>query len=127
MKISNPNNTLSNAIGSSINSAEANKAKNLDAEKKSARAEAAALKSDSITSSAKEKGINSSDNLFAPARVNLSDRAQAMQRAKEIASEDTIDEAKVARLQKMIDEGSYNVNADEVADRLVDTQMMFPD
>jgi flagellar biosynthesis anti-sigma factor FlgM len=62
------------------------------------------------------------------ARVDVSDRAQHMQKAKELASGgDDIDEAKVARLQKMIDDGNYKVDADAVADRLIDTHMQFPD
>lgn len=59
--------------------------------------------------------------------VNVSPRAQQMQRAKDIASADTIDEAKVARLQKMIDEGAYKVDAESIADRLVDEHMLIPD
>lgn len=62
------------------------------------------------------------------ANVNVSERAQMMQKAKDIASRpDTIDEAKVARLQKMIDEGKYKVDADAIADRLVDEHLQIPD
>jgi flagellar biosynthesis anti-sigma factor FlgM len=62
------------------------------------------------------------------ANVNVSDRAQMMQKAKDIASQpETIDEAKVARLQKLIDEGKYNVDAASIADRLVDEHMTIPD
>lgn len=57
------------------------------------------------------------------AKVNVSDRAQAMQKAKDIASQDTVDEAKVARLQKLIDEGKYKVDSKAVADRLVDEHL----
>ena len=60
--------------------------------------------------------------------VNLSPRAQQMQKAKEIArGDDSIDEARVARLQKLIDEGDYKVDADKIADRLVDEHMLIPD
>lgn len=61
------------------------------------------------------------------AKVNLSSRAQSMQRAKDIASADTVDEAKVARLQKMIDEGKYRVDSRAVADRLVDEHLAMSD
>jgi flagellar biosynthesis anti-sigma factor FlgM len=61
------------------------------------------------------------------ARVDVSDRAQQMQKAKDIAGNSSVDEAKVARLQKMIDEGKYKVDADSVADRLVDAHMLFPE
>jgi negative regulator of flagellin synthesis FlgM len=59
------------------------------------------------------------------AKVNVSERAQGMQKAKEIASQQTVDEAKVARLQKLIDEGKYKVDSKAVADRLVDEQLVM--
>ena len=55
--------------------------------------------------------------------VDVSARAQMMNKAKSIASQDTVDEAKVARLQKMIDEGRYNVDASKIADKLVDEHL----
>jgi len=61
------------------------------------------------------------------AKVNLSENAQKMQKAKEIASEQSVDEAKVARLQKLIDNGEYNVNASALADRLVDEHLLMND
>ncbi|MGE0527352.1 MAG: flagellar biosynthesis anti-sigma factor FlgM [Bdellovibrionales bacterium] len=61
------------------------------------------------------------------AAVNVSERAQMMQKAKDIASATTVDEAKVARLQKMIDEGRYSVDAKDIADRLVDEHLVIPD
>ena len=58
------------------------------------------------------------------AKVNVSNNAQAMAKAKQIASGgDSVDEAKVARLQKLIDEGKYSVDAKAVADRLVDEHL----
>jgi flagellar biosynthesis anti-sigma factor FlgM len=60
-------------------------------------------------------------------KVDLSDRAQMMQKAKEIASQNTVDEAKVARLQKLIDEGKYKTDAGAISDRLVDEHLLFPD
>lgn len=60
-------------------------------------------------------------------QVNVSTRAQALQKAKEIASNQSVDEAKVARLQKLIDEGKYKVDAQSVADKMVDAHMAFPD
>ena len=71
-------------------------------------------------------GLKSQADLKGSANVNVSERAQMMQKAKEIAgSPMTVDEAKVARLQKMIDEGSYKVDADSIADRLVDEHMSW--
>lgn len=64
----------------------------------------------------------------AASKINLSSRAQQMQKAKELAlSAPDVNEARVAQLQKMIDEGSYRVDAEAVADRLVDAHMMFPE
>lgn len=60
-------------------------------------------------------------------QVNVSSRAQALQKAKDIASNQSVDEAKVARLQKLIDEGKYKVDAQSVADKMVDAHMAFPD
>ncbi len=67
-------------------------------------------------------------NVSNSANVNLSERAQMMQKAKELASGPmTVDEAKVARLQKMIDEGNYKVDANSIADRLVEEHLTIPD
>ena len=59
------------------------------------------------------------------AKVNLSTRAQQMQKAKAIASEPSFNADKVARLQKMIDDGTYKVDSAAVADRLVDNHLLF--
>ena len=72
-------------------------------------------------------GLKSKQDLKNSSSVDLSERAQLMAKAKEIASNATVDEAKVARLQKLIDEGKYKVDADKVADKLVDTHMDFPE
>src|SRR5689334_10878232 len=60
-------------------------------------------------------------------KVHLSQRVLDMQKIKELATPtDTVDEAKVARLQKLIDEGKYKVDADAIADRLVDDHLNLP-
>ncbi len=69
-----------------------------------------------------EPSMTSAKNSEA-SKVAMSPQAQAMQKAKAIASKDTVDEAKVARLQKLIDEGKYKVDAKAVADRLVDEHL----
>lgn len=64
----------------------------------------------------------------AASKINLSSRAQQMQKAKELAlAAPDVNEARVAQLQKMIDDGSYRVDAEAVADRLVDSHLMFPE
>mgnify|MGYP001394901601 FL=1 len=57
-------------------------------------------------------------------KIDLSPRAQEMKKAKEVAmAAPDIDEAKVARLQKMIDGGTYSVNAKDIADKMVDDHL----
>ncbi len=107
MKVSN--NKVGNAAG--------NKLDNIKGKTESAAAQG--LKSDVL---------NSKANVKNSANVNVSERAQMMQKAKDIASSPmTVDEAKVARLQKLIDEGKYKVDAESIADRLVDEHMTIPD
>lgn len=71
------------------------------------------------------RGIDSSLETAGSAKVAVSSEAQAMQKAKSIASKSTVDEAKVARLQKLIDEGKYKVDAKAVSDRLVDEHLLI--
>ena len=68
---------------------------------------------------AKAGGVENHDS----ARIEMSKEAMAMQRAKQLASPNGIDEAKVARLQKLIDEGKYKVDASGLADKLVDEHL----
>ncbi len=58
------------------------------------------------------------------AEVNVSPRAKNIQKATEIAKQNNVDEAKVARLQAMIDKGEYKIDADKIADKLVDEHLM---
>jgi negative regulator of flagellin synthesis FlgM len=61
------------------------------------------------------------------ARVDVSTRAQDMARAKELATpSDDIDEAKVERLQRLIDSGQYKIDAEAIADRLIDEHSKMP-
>ena len=76
-------------------------------------------KKDPMSSAEKAEAVKDSSKL------ELSSRAQMMNKAKNIASEETVDEAKVARLQKMIDEGRYHVDASTIADRLVDEHLVM--
>jgi len=56
-------------------------------------------------------------------KVNLSSRAQDIKRIKELAvATPEINEEKVNRLQKMIDEGNYKVDASEIAGKMIDEQ-----
>ena len=58
-------------------------------------------------------------------KVELSARAQQMQKAKEVASKDTVNESRVAQLQKLIDRGEYKTDAGAIADRMVDEHFMM--
>jgi negative regulator of flagellin synthesis FlgM len=59
-------------------------------------------------------------------RVVLSERAQELKKAKELAlSAPDIREDKVAQLQKLIDDGKYNVGAKDIADRMVDEEAQW--
>ncbi len=75
--------------------------------------------------SAKAKGLSAEAGSRSE-KVNLSERAQTMQRAKELASQqmEQVDMEKVARLQKLIDEGNYKTDAATIADRLVNEHLM---
>lgn len=74
------------------------------------------------TKSQKSSGVANST------KVDVSERAQQIKKAKELASKDLdkVDEAKVARLQKLIDEGKYKVDSEALADRLVDEHLNMP-
>lgn len=56
-------------------------------------------------------------------KVHLSSRAQDVKRAQEIAkATPDINEEKVARLQKLIDEGKYQTDAKAIASKMIDEQ-----
>jgi negative regulator of flagellin synthesis FlgM len=63
--------------------------------------------------------------LSSSSEVELSPRAKDMQKIKEVAKNSTpdVDDAKVAKFQRLIDSGQYKVDAKSVADRLVDEHL----
>ncbi|PIT99369.1 MAG: flagellar biosynthesis anti-sigma factor FlgM [Bdellovibrionales bacterium CG10_big_fil_rev_8_21_14_0_10_45_34] len=78
--------------------------------------------------SEKSSNANSADALLnnESAKVDLSERAKDILRAKEIAMNTSdVDEEKVARLQSLIDSGKYKVDAQAIADRMVDDHLIF--
>jgi negative regulator of flagellin synthesis FlgM len=82
---------------------------------------------ESILDTKKTKSAASAEELADSARVDLSARAQDIKKAKELATpEDGVDEAKVARLQALIDGGKYKVDAEAIADRLLDEHSKMP-
>lgn len=66
-------------------------------------------------------GANSFDPKVDAAKVDVSPRAQEAKRIKELAmAAPDVDQEKVERFRKLIDEGKYQVNSKEVADKMVD-------
>ncbi len=73
------------------------------------------------TSKVSGGGVASSDN------VNISTRARDAKMAKDIASAaPDEDSEKIARLKSAIKAGTYKVDADKIADRLVDDHLSMP-
>ena len=60
------------------------------------------------------------------AQVSLSQKAQQIKKATDIAKKDTVDEKKIAFFQNMIDSGKYQVDSAKVADKLVDDHLKMP-
>ena len=76
----------------------------------------------------KTRGLagQSEADALAPSRVDISSRGKEASKAKEIAMNTTdVDEAKVAHFQNLIDKGLYKVDAEKVADKLVDEHLGF--
>lgn len=106
-----------NKVGQNLNLTDAGKAGKTDKADKSDKASGA--KGADLKSLGESKvGDNAS-------KVELSPRAQDMKRIKDIAtSGPEIDEAKVAKFQKLIDEGKYQVDAEALADKMVDEHIL---
>ncbi len=58
--------------------------------------------------------------------VQVSTRAQDMKKMHDIASSaPSVNSEKVARIQKLIDEGKYNVSGKDIADKMVDEELSY--
>lgn len=67
---------------------------------------------------------SSSEAASSASKINLSNRAQEMKKAKEVAlSAPDIDEEKVARFQKLIDNGEYKVSSSDIADKMIEEEL----
>lgn len=89
--------------------------------------ETAKAKASGLDAALGTQKAKSSADLGSSSKVDLSARSQDIKKAKELATpNDSIDEAKVARLQALIDSGSYKVNAEAIADRLLDEHTKMP-
>lgn len=102
-----------NKVGQNINTLDTGKAD------KAGKAQSAGNAPSSAVDALKDLGETDKAS-----KVNLSPRAQEMKRIQELATAaPDVNEEKVARLQKMIDEGKYKVDAKELADKMVDEQL----
>ena len=84
-------------------------------------------KTDKVGDGKDLKGAKSLDNpaeLVGATRVEVSPQAQDAKRIKELAmAAPDIDMEKVAKFRSLIDSGQYKVDAQAVADRMVDEHM----
>lgn len=102
-----------NKVGQNVNVRDTNRGEKADATQ--------AAKS-ALTSGVGAAGLQDLADLGA-SKVDVSKRAQDMKKAKEVAmATPDVDEAKVARLQKMIDEGKYKVSASDIAEKMLTEQ-----
>ncbi len=89
-----------------------------------AQAQAQAETKNLKNSSTKESKESSSTPLSA--QVSLSQQAQQIKKATELAKDNGVDEAKIAKYQSLIDSGRYQIDSEKVADRLVDEHLNMP-
>ena len=100
-----------NKIGQKLNISDLNKANETQKTKNDA------------TKSAINGGLNEASS---STQMSISARAQDIQKAKELAKKaPDVREDRVAALQKAIDNGSYNVSAKDIADKMVDEELQW--
>lgn len=105
-----------NKIGQNLNLTDSGKADKATGAASKATGPATAAKADALQSS----GLGEST------KVELSPKAQEAKRIKELANAaPDVDEAKVAKFRDMIDKGTYKVDAQAIADRMVDEHLEF--
>lgn len=84
-------------------------------------------KADNSAASAQSTGVS----LFAPqdadaTKIAVSDRAQEAKKIKDLAmAAPDVDQAKVDKFRKLIEDGKYKVDANAVADRMVDEELSY--
>ena len=86
-----------------------------------------ATRADKVDLKGKKQNVGADPaEINSAAKVDLSQRAQDMKKIKEIAmATPEVNAEKVAKFQKLIDEGKYKVDAKAVADRMVDEYLQF--
>ena len=105
-----------NKVGTNLNVRDTGKAEKSDKTKAASGLDA---------NDAKAGAVDALGDLGAT-KVNLSSRAQDIKNARELAGASAdINEEKVNRLQKLIDEGNYKTDAKEIASNMVDEHLMW--
>lgn len=113
-----------NKIGQNINLSDSGRA-DKSKENSTAKTTAAAVQSDTKTEKAQSLKELSSSNKNDSVKVDLSERAQDIRKAKEMAmATPDVDMEKVEKFRKLIDEGKYKVDAKSVADRMVNEGLL---
>ncbi|AZZ35750.1 flagellar biosynthesis anti-sigma factor FlgM [Bdellovibrio sp. qaytius] len=106
-----------NKVGQNLNLTDASRT---DKSKKSEGAKA----SSAADAPDKTDGLPFASNTDS-AKVDLSARAKDIARAKEIAmASPDMDQAKIEKFQKLIDDGKYKVDSKAIAERMVEEHMM---
>ncbi|MNJ92742.1 Anti-sigma-28 factor, FlgM [compost metagenome] len=103
-----------NKVGQNLNLVDSSKADRAENAKSKATPNLGADKADMLSKA----------GLGEASKVEVSPRAQEAKRIKEIATAaPDVDEAKVAKFRKLIDEGNYKMDAKAIADRMVDEHL----
>ena len=103
-----------NKVGQNLNLTDSSKAEKAK-EKSSAESASHVQDVKDLTSSSKGEAT----------KVNLSERAQDIRKAKELAmAAPDVDMEKVEKYRKLIDEGKYKVDAKAVADKMVSESLL---
>lgn len=103
-----------NKIGQNLNLVDTSKADKADGAKAKSLENSNAQQANNLSQAA----ANDS------ARIELSPRAQEAKRIKDLAmAAPDVDEEKVAKFRKLIDEGKYNIDAKAIADKMVDEHL----
>ncbi len=106
-----------NKVGQNLNLTDSNKA-----DRAKDKSPLNAVSTESQTQNLKEIASASKGEA---AQVKLSERAQDIRQAKELAmAAPDVDMEKVEKLRKLIDEGKYKVDAKAVADRMVNDGLL---
>lgn len=105
-----------NKVGTNLNTSDSGRTNATD---KAQQTKGASVAAEALQAKASPKGELAS-------KVDLSPRAQEMKKIKDLAmAAPDIDEDKVAKFQKMIDEGTYKVSSKDIADKMVDEELSW--